>query len=1019
MYPITSSVKALFDDEYRQTLRITGIDADGNPITITDANVMADGFTIDRFACNTTKLEVGTAVSSELTLELDNRQGQFDGVRFEGTELFVEIGIADWSQENPEVTYIPCGYFTPDVQPRALSTITLKALDRMMLFEKELTQYGDKYYWTDHNGNRISDASGNNIVFYAPVSDFPCSVESLVSQCCDLCGIELAESISGLPNANYQVIGIPELQQNVTYRNLIQWAAGLMGTNAYIDWDGKLRFSWFGNETGYVADTSNRFSGDLFENDITISGISYTDSDDTLHLAGDSYYTIDLSGNYLINTSTADSALTVLYNALHAYTYRPFSAAVVCAPYLWPMDQIVYVDRNGNGHVTTLTNVNLTVNGKTVLEAKGETDQTNTYAKPGMFTARQAEALQRIQVANNNHLNEALQNATDYITGAKGGCIRYIYDDDELSEIVILNTKNIETATKVWRWNIGGLGYSSNGYNGQYTTAITQDGSIVADFITTGELDASLATITNIDASNINTGTLNASVVDVINLDADNITTGTIDASDIAVTNIDASNITTGTIDASAITVTNIDADNITTGSIDAGVIDVTNINADNITGGTINGTNVTAKLLNIVDATDTVVASFSDSVILGKAAKGHVEVDFNSFDIFDGDGNKYLSVGDSRDAQGYTEHSETFTADGYKTIFIVDYTIAQVVSVTVNGVETTEYTKSGRRITFSSAPASGSVIVVRYKTLAAFYHYDFGTRGVEESGLYSVVEGIGNNASGTASHAEGGSTNASTPYSHAEGYGTAAIGSLYDQAVLYGCCHAEGRQTTASGYCGHSEGSSTTASGETSHAEGYQTTAGGNGAHAEGYYTTVSGAASHAEGFSTSATGSWCHAEGMGTIANHKSQHVFGEYNVPDASSAAATARGDYVEIVGRGTSDSSRSNARTLDWSGNEWIAGTLTQASDARFKDETGPVPDVSGIRAKRFVWNDKMPHDDNEHVGYFAQEVEAVTPIFVRENDEGVKSLDYIGLLCAKIDWLERRVAELEKGRNNNG
>ena len=50
------------------------------------------------------------------------------------------------------------------------------------------------------------------------------------------------------------------------------------------------------------------------------------------------------------------------------------------------------------------------------------------------------------------------------------------------------------TAQKVWRWNIEGLGYSSNGINGPFETAITADGQIVADFITSGALDASIVT---------------------------------------------------------------------------------------------------------------------------------------------------------------------------------------------------------------------------------------------------------------------------------------------------------------------------------------------------------------------------------------------------------------------------------------------------------------------------------------------------------------------------------------------
>ena len=56
-------------------------------------------------------------------------------------------------------------------------------------------------------------------------------------------------------------------------------------------------------------------------------------------------------------------------------------------------------------------------------------------------------------------------------------------------------------------------------------------------------------------------------------------------------------------------------------------------------------------------------------------------------------------------------------------------------------------------------------------------------------------------------------------------------------------------------------------------------------------------------------------HAEGNRTIANHKNQHVFGEFNEADPNTGAVGVRGNYVEIVGNGTAEDARSNARTLD--------------------------------------------------------------------------------------------------------
>lgn len=249
------------------------------------------------------------------------------------------------------------------------------------------------------------------------------------------------------------------------------------------------------------------------------------------------------------------------------------------------------------------------------------------------------------------------------------------------------------------------------------------------------------------------------------------------------------------------------------------------------------------------------------------------------------------------------------------------------------------------------SLRTTGSSSEHSFYTLGAYAFSEGG--GTEASGNQSHAEGSGTKAKGADSHAEGASTTASGAQSHAEGYGTTAAGAQ---------SHAEGNTTTASGSDSHAEGSGTTASGISSHAEGYYCTAKFNqsqpGDHVEGYQTLASGGASHsegcgttasahaahaegnttkasapmahAEGSKTTAAGISSHAEGTATIANSINQHVFGIYNIEDTPDTHG--KGTYVEIVGNGYYDSKnkqdvRSNARTLDWSGNEQLAGSLT--------------------------------------------------------------------------------------------
>ena len=179
----------------------------------------------------------------------------------------------------------------------------------------------------------------------------------------------------------------------------------------------------------------------------------------------------------------------------------------------------------------------------------------------------------------------------------------------------------------------------------------------------------------------------------------------------------------------------------------------------------------------------------------------------------------------------------------------------------------------------------------------------------------------------GEDAHVEGFYGTASGKYAHSEGY--------YNYAVGEGA-HAEGGQSWANGLYSHAECSRTTANGKGSHSEGYDTYANGNYSHSEGYYTSATGNYSHVEGNGAKANGKDSHAEGLYTIASGEEQHAQGRANVEDTE-------GKYAHIVGNGYWDTTageyhRSNAHTLDWSGNAWFAGTVKMAEPTAEDDAT---------------------------------------------------------------------------------
>lgn len=427
MYPISNTVKALYEAEQHQVLRITGTDKNGAAISITDADIVLNSFNIDRFSCIGSKLEIGTATAAEMTLKLDNRQGDYDNIVFEGTELYVEIGIADWTQTNPTVHWMPCGYFTPDEQPRTRDIITIHALDRMMRFDVVPPVMSP---WVTQGGDYVTDSQGNIIYFLTNVQ-FPITVENLVKRVAMLCGVPFTQSLANFVNYSYTLTGLPNLQQQVTFRNLIQWCAGIMAANAFIDWNGELKFAWYDNSAVYNLTPANRFSSELSEDAITITGVQYTNTQGVTIVSGTADYALDMTGNYLLSNGAAQMMYYISGRVTALSSYRPFSASVLPAPFLWPMDTIRYIDADGNDSSCLVTNVNFGINGSTELEGKGETAQTNSGAAPLGMTTEQAYFIEKAA--------QATQDLDDSLTQEE--IFNRLTDNGETQGLIMYNGK--------------------------------------------------------------------------------------------------------------------------------------------------------------------------------------------------------------------------------------------------------------------------------------------------------------------------------------------------------------------------------------------------------------------------------------------------------------------------------------------------------------------------------------------------------------------------------------------------
>ena len=201
-----------------------------------------------------------------------------------------------------------------------------------------------------------------------------------------------------------------------------------------------------------------------------------------------------------------------------------------------------------------------------------------------------------------SELQYAIERATDAITGQNGGWIKINSNSSgEPFEILVMDNADVTQATKLWRWNLGGLGYSSNGYSGPYGTAITMDGEIVANYVTAGEMSANRVRAGQLVSTAKQTGT----TIPVTTFDLDTGKLSTVDGEFKG--SITGTSISGGTVSGATITSTDsgntknttIQGGTITTNDLQAtagtfkGTVSAGTVTGSAISGGTISGTSI------------------------------------------------------------------------------------------------------------------------------------------------------------------------------------------------------------------------------------------------------------------------------------------------------------------------------------------------------------------------------------------------------------------------------------------
>lgn len=469
MYPVSELYKQKIKENNRIFECKIQIEHSQGTLYLDDKDLVAGSLTYTESSQAGEEFTIGGTVASDIGFTILNKP-EYENIVFMGATVFVNIGLqiqegidAHFLQPSQpskipgfeeKWEYVPLGIFHIDDVKRLRNTIELKAIDNMINLDKPYS---------------LSKLS------------YPATLYQIYVNICNVADIPVGTT--SFPNMNYVVNIRPD--DDLTLRDVLGYVAELSGTFAKCNRHGALELRWY-EPTDITLGPENRFNFKPSDDVIQIKGVMAT-IDGTTYLAGSDEYAIDLSENPLLQ-GDYETVLPNILDNVKDTVFTPYTSDWQGNPAIQAGDIIQQIDRDGKVYNTLVTKSVYKYRGRSILEAKGLPELARGYK--GSTNRKIAEIKRKIDVEIGDKLTtleEAQLQATQLIANMLGG---YAIKTDDA--FYIADNEDLSKAQKVWKWGLGGFGYSENGVDGPYTTAVTADGSIVAMLVSAGIVTADM-----------------------------------------------------------------------------------------------------------------------------------------------------------------------------------------------------------------------------------------------------------------------------------------------------------------------------------------------------------------------------------------------------------------------------------------------------------------------------------------------------------------------------------------------
>lgn len=433
---------------------------------------------------------VGATVCKTMKLELDNTEDQWKDYNFYQAKVHAYLKLQTSVAEPASESIWMNDFYEPILDTDGNSIVLSRAAseDRYETIDKGIytittpEQYGEILSFT-----ALDDMYKTNAKYYSALT-LPQPIIALVRDACESLNIPIG--FSSMAHGNVIVTALPD---NMTFRQLIGWAAMLETANARIDSRGYLQFiKWnFGAvENGSLVPFKLEdyvSSPTLSSDDIVITGIRVKNKESE-SLFGTAGYVLELENNLLPDSDLGTVAAWIGGNLVGA-KFRNLQGDLIYNPLLEFGDMSYSFDRNGNKYLTPITDVSSPLNGITTVKTQADDPVRNSSTYMSAATKALVEARQLVKDERTER-EKAVERLNNTLK-TSGGLYMTVEPQDDGSNIYYAHNKpTLEESDIVWKFTAEAIGISMDGGK-TYPYGLNINGELIARLLYAEGINAS------------------------------------------------------------------------------------------------------------------------------------------------------------------------------------------------------------------------------------------------------------------------------------------------------------------------------------------------------------------------------------------------------------------------------------------------------------------------------------------------------------------------------------------------